>query len=195
MSQQDNHGVLLLHDLIRKVSLSSFQELSGIEAATIAEYSFPDRLVFGYKAALVLIHSDWFDCLFKVHFSISSAKVIYTAASGIDVGESDGDQAVDFLKEYTNMFGGHFIGELANNQVRAELSIPALTDGFDEALRIETGYGDQKSDIWQIGFSHQAIVLTAENYIKNHDLFQNIKNDLTLSPKQSFTVLNKKPRG
>ena len=164
-----------LHDLIRATALSSFCELTTIEDAELGPLEHPDRLVLGFKTAFILIHSDWFDCVFKAHFSIATAKHLLMIVGGLAEDEIEYDDAADFVKEYTNMFGGHFLDHLAKAKIRSELSIPTCSEGFDDILRKKDTYDNHFYDYCRITFGSNGLNISLETIIKNEQVFANLE--------------------
>ena len=164
-----------LHNLIRATALSSFREFTTIEDAELGSLEHPDRLILGFKSAFILIHSDWFDCVFKAHFSIATAKQLLMIVGELAEDEIEYHDAADFVKEYTNMFGGHFLDHLAKAKIRSELSIPTCSEGFDEILRKKDTYDNHLYDKCRITFGRNSLNISLETIIKNQQVFANLE--------------------
>jgi CheY-specific phosphatase CheX len=177
-----------INRIIREVAIDSFNEFTGANA-TIKPVAKKDDFVYDFLMTIILTHCDSFDSMFKAHFSVATAMKITCQATGLEPDELTEEESIDFIKEYTNMFAGHFVGDLAQRGIRADISIPVTTSGFDEVVFTDIFYNDEYRDYWVLSFGDCGITITTNTKVKDTSVFADLEKEVLRKKKQPITFL------
>ena len=186
--KNDDKPLSPINKIIREIAVSSFNEFTGCEGK-VEGVDRQDDFVYGFLMTIILTHCDSFDSMFKVHFSVKDAVSITKEATGLDEEDVSEEEAVDFIKEYTNMFAGHFVGDLAQRGIRADISIPVTTSGFDEVTFTDTFYDDEDRDYWKLSYGNHGMVVTTNTKVKDVSIFSDLEKEVLRQKSKPVTFL------
>ncbi|SDH72161.1 hypothetical protein [Propionivibrio dicarboxylicus] len=157
-----------LSELVRYASITRAKTQANAESVVIGEMesSFQSGRILAPHMAFILISGETIRITFKAHFSIRSAKRlafrIYGGASAEQIRER---QAIDFVKEYTNLVAGNLVTRLSNVGVEVGISLPLATSGFYEVF---ADYIDKQiptvacSDFWELDVDGYKLYCSAQ---------------------------------
>lgn len=143
-------------DMVRQATVSLIQQYSGSEEFEISPVNIEveKEKVLSNWVVLLLITSDMFKITFKVYFNLSDITVLSENAVSIDSDTVAGKrQAIDFVKEYSNLVGGHLSGFCIRNNIEFDKSLPLSLRGFYEVFndnKKKKLYDNYFEDIWMI---------------------------------------------
>lgn len=163
-----------IQHIFRQKSLETLKLTLDRQDIEIQEIPNHDDFLYGQMMGYILIHNESMKASFKIHYSQSLARHITAQQLGLKLEDVDSESTNDFMREYCNLAAGYISDTFAHNNIISNISIPLITDGFDEVwFSDNTGPLDQK-DYWQLNWENHSLVLTSVIEIRNFDVFKNL---------------------
>jgi hypothetical protein len=154
--QIDPKTVDNLKMLVRNASRSRLKLISKKESIILEEIQ-GDPKVYAHWMAIILIASRDVRITFKSHYMTPMAKRFAENAYSISTDQITTSQATDFLKEFCNLTAGYIKIALDKASIKAGISLPLVTRGFDEVFFPKVAGHYSIIDQWRLS-EHSAII-------------------------------------
>ncbi len=169
MSQIEN-----LRAVIRQLSLSRLSLTAPIPGLTLKETQTAEDLVHGAMMSVILIAGGAFRLAFKAHFTSRSVKNLLVLSTGAPSPSIQETQIKDYMREYCNLVAGGVKASFTSIGVASGISLPLVTDGFDEVLYVASQKPDVVQDLWEVNWSSGAILCGTSLEILDRDQFNKL---------------------
>lgn len=174
-----------LRVLVRDASKSRFQHLRS-DAAHIVELTSDEAYspVADHWMAVILLASNKFKLLFKIHFDTTKAARVGEKKSHERSVAYQETNLRDFdqLKEYCNLVGGAIKQALGEEHSSAGLSLPLALRGFDELFfrdRVISSKGTRFHDAWRVESQGFTITCSSDIRVMAWDAFTTVNYEVT----------------
>jgi hypothetical protein len=149
--------------LVRHAALTRIGDHTRHQGFELLELnqSFRPGQVLGNWMSIILVTGDALRVTLKLHFSLRDAKGLSLEVYGAkDPSEISDTQAIDFIKELSNLLAGYLIQAFEAIKIPMGISLPLCTRGFYEVF---ADYSETEqplircSDIWRLVFESFSI--------------------------------------
>lgn len=145
--------------MIREGSQSRLANFLNLPKVTVEEAEKAD-LVYCPWMVLIMVSGPLIQICLKIHFKIEHVKAMASNLYGISSDQMTDDQALDFVRELSNLIASAAKAELGNVGITTEVSLPVGTRGWEEfffALEEQASV----SDCWRLVVSNGKLDLSA----------------------------------
>ena len=139
-----------IHNIFRLKSLETLQLTLDRQDISISEVPNHDDFLYGQMMGYILIHGKSMKASFKIHYSQPLAQDITAEQLGLVPEKVNMDTTNDFMREYCNLAAGYISDAFAFNNIITDISIPLITDGFDEVWFSDNTRPLDQKDYWQL---------------------------------------------
>ncbi|MFK7824664.1 MAG: hypothetical protein AB8G05_10930 [Oligoflexales bacterium] len=164
-----------IHNIFRTKSLETLQLTLDRKDISISEISNHDDFLYGQMMGYILINSRSMKASFKIHYSQSLAQKIAAKQLGLLLEEVNVEATNDFMREYCNLAAGYISDTFAYNNILTDISIPLITDGFDEVWFSDSSRPLDQKDYWKFTWDEFSLILSDVVQIRDLEAFQNLK--------------------
>ena len=164
-----------IQGIFRIKSLETLKLTLNTEHIGLQEIDNQDDFLYGQMMGCVLIHGSSIKASFKIHYSQNLATLITSESLGISPKEISQDSTNDFMREYCNLAAGYIVDTLAYNKIHVDISIPLITDGFDEVWFSDHHRPLDQKDYFRLCWPMGNMICTNVIQIRNLEPFDNLK--------------------
>ena len=164
-----------IHNIFRTKSLETLQLTLDRQDISVSEIPNHDDFLYGQMMGYILMNSRSMKASFKIHYSQSLAEKITAKQLGLPLEEINIEATNDFMREYCNLAAGYISDAFAYNNILTDISIPLITDGFDEVWFSDNTRPLDQKDYWRFTWDDCSLVLSDVVQIRDLEVFQNLK--------------------
>ncbi len=181
-----------LKTIIRNLSVTRLSLTTPVPGLKLEEASFPQDLVHGAMMSIVLVAGSTFRLAFRAHFSSRSVRNLMTASLGVSGAQVNETQLKDYMREYSNLVAGGVKATFNAFGVASGISLPLVTDGFDEVLYATSQKPEVIQDLWELCWSGGSVICGSSIEILDHNQFaklpikSEVSNTETTSDEDAF---------
>jgi hypothetical protein len=122
-------------NMLRHYAIDRFKNISGMTDLTIEDHPKPDAFVYGAYQAMIIVSGNDLRIAYRAHFNFKDVKPLFKAITNSEeVTPKAKRLVVDIFREYTNLAAGAIKQELETLGIRAGISLPIFTSGYDEIV-------------------------------------------------------------
>ncbi len=160
-----------LKTIIRNLSVSRLSLTTPVPGLKLEEASFPQDLVHGAMMSIVLVAGGTFRLAFKSHFTSRSIRHLMNTTLGVPSSQINETQLKDYMREYSNLVAGGIKATFNTFGVASGISLPLVTDGFDEVLYTAGQKPEVIQDLWELSWAGGNVICGSSIEILDQDQF------------------------
>jgi hypothetical protein len=163
-----------LKNIIRNLSVSRLSLTTPVPGLRLEEATAPQDLVHGAMMSVVLVAGGAFRLAFKAHFSSRSVRHLMSTTLGINGSQISETQLKDYMREYSNLVAGGIKATFSSYGIASGISLPLVTDGFDEVLYTASQKMAVVQDLWELSWSGGSVVCGSSIEVLDREQFSKL---------------------
>ncbi len=162
--------------IVRTLSSERLSISTVLPSHGYRESNSKEDLVHGSFMSIILLGASCFRLAFKAHFTSRDIKNLLTKI-GAESRKLNEENIRDYMREYCNLVAGGVKSYFNDAGVSSGISLPLVTDGFDEVLYVNNQKADMHKDMWEVYWDGGQVVCSLQIEVLDKTQFQNLKVD------------------
>ncbi|RYE59555.1 MAG: hypothetical protein EOP48_00460 [Sphingobacteriales bacterium] len=160
------------YEISKMLRFLSKEKLGSILHATtidVNDHNKPGYFLYGKYQSAITVYSNDCKITFKTHFNITSSKSLIHKPKNENKDDMIVNKVRDFYSEYTNLVAGRICVFLNTVGIKAGVSIPITTSGFDEIISSDERRSTSFDDFWNVSGENFHFTCTARLDVFNEE--------------------------